>query len=97
MEENDNLVITPVVPAKWYKGEKITVSKASTYFGQLNYTIESNAKGATLTLKPKYTRLPENIEWVVPVKYKKILVDGKLYSGKRIIVPAKTKQLKVFY
>jgi len=97
MEEEGALVITPVVPAKWYKGGKVSVSKATTYFGQLNYSIEATAKSATLTLHPKYVKLPQNIEWSVPVKYKKVLVDGKPYNDEKIIVPAKTKKIQIFY
>jgi hypothetical protein len=97
LEENNNLLITPVVPARWYKGEKITVSKAATYFGQLNYTIETSQTGATLKLSPRYTQPPRQIEWITPVKYKKVLVDGKIYSGEKIIVPARTKKVQLFY
>jgi hypothetical protein len=97
MEEENNLVITPVVPADWYRGQKITVSKAATYFGQLNYTVETTAKTAVLTLHPRYTRPPRQIEWALPVKHQKVLVDGKPYSGAKIIFPAKTKKAQVFY
>ncbi|MDR1996883.1 MAG: hypothetical protein LBQ83_00950 [Candidatus Margulisbacteria bacterium] len=97
LEEADTLVITPVVPVSWYRGQKFSVSNAATYFGQLSYAVESTVRGATLTLRPKYTLPPQNIEWAVPVKYKKVLVDGKPYHGKKIIVPARTKQVKIFY
>ena len=97
LEENQTLVITPVVPAKWYRGEKISVSKAPTYFGQLNYTIDSSVRGAVLTLNPHYTQAPQHIEWAVPVKYKKILVDGRPYNGPKILVPARTKKVQIFY
>jgi hypothetical protein len=33
----------------------------------------------------------------VPVKYKKVLVDGKIYNGARIIVPARAKKVQLFY
>ncbi|GBR75634.1 glycosyl hydrolases family 15 [Candidatus Termititenax persephonae] len=97
LEENNDLLITPVVPARWYKGEKISVSKAATYFGELNYTIASSARGATLTLQPRFTRRPRRIAWVVPVPYRKVLVDGQIYHGEEISVPARTKQIQIFY
>ena len=97
MEEDNNLIITPVVPARWYKGEKISVSNAPTYFGNLNYSIDTSAKGATLTLQSKFPLPPQHIEWVLPVKYRKVLIDGKIYNGEKIIAPAKTKKIQVFY
>lgn len=99
MEENNRLIITPVLPLNWLKKkEKITVRQAPTYFGVLEYTIEINSpKELILNLKTDFDKKPKFIEWNLPVKIKKALVDGKPVpaDGKKIVISPSAKKIQV--
>ncbi len=98
-EENDNLVITPVLPKEWVKaGNKIKLEKAPSYFGLINYEIEfKTKKNVTLKLKNKFAKLPQEIEWNLPFNIKSAAADGEKieFSGKKVVFSPKVTQLSV--
>lgn len=100
MEEDNALIITPVVPKAWYApGETISVSKAPTYFGNINYSIKADKnKTFTLTLANNYTEQPRCIEWNLPFTILEATVDGKKAeptAKTRLMFSAKAKKIRV--
>mgnify|MGYP001044243408 CR=1 FL=1 len=77
-EEGGTLVITPIIPQRWIEpGEIIEVKNAPSYFGEINFKIESTYKMVVLDLDNHYIKSPEYIEFSLPVRIRKIRIDGK--------------------
>ncbi len=67
LEEEDHLVITPVLPAEWTaENNVIKVENAPTYFGKLSYTIAFGERTGTLVVHGDWRQAPEHIEWDLP-------------------------------
>lgn len=99
LEENNNLIITPVLPKDWAKaGNKIKLDQAPSYFGLINYEIEfKTKKDVVLRLKNKFEKLPEKIEWNLPFKIKSAAADGKKieFNGTQVVFSPKVKEVKI--
>ena len=66
-EEDDHLVITPVLPENWTaEMNVIKVEDAPTYFGKVNYTIAFGERNATLVVNSDWRAAPAHIEWNLP-------------------------------
>lgn len=67
VEEEDHLVITPILPQDWVlENNIIKVEKAATYFGDVNFTIAFGERTATLVVRSDWRAVPEYIEWCLP-------------------------------
>lgn len=66
-EEDDHLVITPVLPEDWTaENNVIKVEGAATLFGDVSYTIAFGERTGTLVLNADWHEPPEYIEWNLP-------------------------------
>ncbi len=68
LEEDDHLVITPILPAEWTaEMNVIKVEDAPTYFGNVSYTIAFGERTATLVLNGDWRdETLRYIEWNLP-------------------------------
>lgn len=67
-EENDHLVLTPILPDDWvFETASIQVKRAATYFGDVDFTLAFGDHNATLVLNGKWREPPSYIEWHLPI------------------------------
>ncbi|MBN2532813.1 MAG: hypothetical protein JXB88_07980 [Spirochaetales bacterium] len=77
-EDDEGLIITPVIYHRWMEaGEFIEVKNGPSYFGRINFTIESCSDRIILHLDNDYTVPPGYIEFSIPFFIQKVLIDGK--------------------
>lgn len=82
-EEGDTLVLTPALPAEWTAETTVMrVDRASTYFGEVNYTIAFGLHAATLVLKASWRQRPTSIEWNLPFR---VLDAGSQAGGPEVV------------
>lgn len=66
-EEQDHLVITPVLPEDWTaENNVLKVEDAPTYFGRVSYTIAFGQRTGTLVLDADWREEPVYVEWDLP-------------------------------
>ncbi len=99
-EEDNGLVITPVLYHRWMEaGEVMEVKKAASYFGEINFRIESRPDQIELHLNNKYFKKPEFIEFSVPFSAKKALAGNKEiqpYTGSRFRFSSDVEKVIVY-
>jgi len=67
-EEQDRLILTPVLPRGWIeKGSIISVGRGPTYFGPVDFTIRRREERVELIFKGHFRIPPAEIEWNLPV------------------------------
>jgi hypothetical protein len=67
-EEDDHLVLTPVLPEEWvFETASVKVERAATYFGDVDFTLAFGERNATLVLKGKWREPPAHVEWNLPM------------------------------
>ncbi|MBN2444916.1 MAG: hypothetical protein JXJ04_26410 [Spirochaetales bacterium] len=99
-EDGDGLIITPTVYHRWMEaGELIEVKQGPSYFGKINFAIESRPDKIILNLNNDYTQQPKYIEFSIPFFITKIFVDGKereISHKSRIQFHPQAKEVVVF-
>ncbi len=99
-EQGRELHLASTLSPEWAKpGHAITVKRAPTYFGQVNYRLEFANDGATLRLDNQFTEAPQDIVVHVPwwAEVHNATADGKAVAARdgNIVVPAGTKTLQL--
>lgn len=80
-EEEDHLVLTPVLPVDWTaENSVIKVEDAPTYFGPVSYTIAFGDRTGTLVLKGDWRKAPAYIEWDLPFPLREVGGDVESIS-----------------
>ncbi|MCB1152191.1 hypothetical protein KDL45_00980 [bacterium] len=98
MENEDILVITPLLPREWTAwGQRVVVRSAPTHYGAVSFVIEMRDNEIVLNMAPEYRHAPRKLEWRLPMSVREALVDGQMtaVNGHRMQVPAGTKEIRV--
>lgn len=76
-EEGDTLSIGGLMPAEWFRGGQVTsVERAATRFGTVSFTITSRKEEVDLDLHPRYWKMPQKLQWIVPFDIVDAEADG---------------------
>jgi hypothetical protein len=98
-EENDRLVITPILPLEWLKKDnKIAIANAPSEFGEVNFEIlVKGPKRLALQLNTIFTDTPKTIEWNLPGNIKSVKIDGKEagFSENKVLFSAQNNKIEV--
>ncbi|MBI3741183.1 MAG: hypothetical protein HY257_05440 [Chloroflexi bacterium] len=89
-EEENHLVITPVMPTEWAaENNVIKVEHAPTYFGEVSYTIAFGANNATLVLNADWRAAPDYVEWNLPFVPRELGDEGSgaTMQNNRVKIP----------
>ncbi len=98
-EEGDTLVITPVTFRRWFEnGSTIQVKNARSYFGLLNFLIESHADFVRLQMDNHYWRPPKTIEFSTPFAIERTDQTEKvrLVNSRMIRFPSEIKEIVIY-
>lgn len=79
-EQDRRLHLLSVVSPEWVKpGQEISVKRAPTNFGQVNFDVKFIDSGASITLNNNFTQKPQEIVLHLPwyVKVSNVIADGK--------------------
>ena len=100
LEENDHLVITPVLPEDWtVENNVIKVEDAPTYFGNVSFTIAFGERTGTLVINADWRDAPEFVEWSLPFDLREAGgdVDGVEIVGRAVRLPRGAKRVVVMW
>lgn len=76
-EEGETLVITPLLPGAWFApGSRISVSRAPTHFGVVDFSISCDEAGASLHLSGRWRTPPAAIRWHSPAGSLSLAVES---------------------
>ncbi len=107
MEMGNDLYLARGTPREWLKrGQRIAVSRAPSYFGELSYSIQSHAESGRIeaTVNPPRRQLPHNLylrlRHPAQARMKRVSVNGESWSdfdpGKEWIrLPTQVTELQV--
>jgi len=104
MEDGKKLVLLPCVPASWLKnGRHIGVGKAPTYFGEIDFRLESHIEENYLKLTID-ARKPPPAGYVLKLPLKKniksVKIDSKDWENfeeRKVQIPSRAKEVVIFY
>ncbi len=99
-EEDDHLVITPVLPEDWTaENNVIKVEGAASYFGDVSYTIAFGERTGTLVLDADWREAPAYIEWNLPFALRQAGgdVSGVQVVGNAVRLPRGSKRVVVMW
>ncbi|MCF7740984.1 MAG: hypothetical protein K9N00_04240 [Candidatus Marinimicrobia bacterium] len=99
-EEGENLHLLSAVSPAWIQpGEKISIHKAATYFGSVNFELECKDGSAILTLDNNFKTEPKTIILHLPwfMEVRKVYADGNSVNKdqKKINLPAGTHKVEI--
>ncbi len=78
MEQEDTLIITPLIPESWLDwGKRVVVREAPTHFGPVTYSIECRQSEIILTIHTYFRNAPRFLRWDLPFVVYEALVDDK--------------------
>ncbi len=100
LEEEDRLVITPVLPEDWtIETSVIKVEEAPTYFGNVSFTIAFGERTGTLVLDGDWRAAPASIEWNLPFALRDAGgdIEGVEISGHNVRLPKQAKRVVVMW
>ena len=103
-EENEKIILLPCIPESWLEdGKCIEIKKAPTYFGEINFRLESHLKKEfiKLTLSAQKTP-PKGYILVLPFgkNIKGVKIDGKDREGferGKVNIPSQAKKILLYY
>ncbi|MBN2191091.1 MAG: hypothetical protein JW728_07780, partial [Candidatus Aureabacteria bacterium] len=103
-EENGSLLLLSCVPEKWFDdGKVIEIENAPTYFGNVNFKVESFIKDGFIKISFNNNSPPE-AGYVICSPLKKkisgVTVNGVPLKGvltEKITVPPETREVKIYY
>jgi hypothetical protein len=99
-ERDGQLHLLSCISPEWIKARKaITVRRAPTVFGQVNFELNGASGGAVLTLENKYVEKPRELVLHLPwfMNVQSVEADGKRLpaSGSAVILPVDTRQVRI--
>ena len=100
LEENDHLVITPILPEDWtVENNVIKVEDAPTYFGNVSFTIAFGERTGTLVVNAEWRDAPEFVEWSLPFDLREAGGDvaGVEIVGRAVRLPRGAKRVVVMW
>jgi hypothetical protein len=101
LEENDKLILTPVIPKDWlHLFEEIKVKKAPTHFGKIAFKYIVSKEGELdITLDCDFNTPPRAIEINLPVQILKTEINGheQEINSDRFLVSPDTNKIKVYF
>lgn len=101
-EQQEHLHILSCISPDWVKsGEKISVHRAPTYFGEVNFDLEFGRDGATLTLNNHFTKSPKTLVLHLPwfMRMESVTADGKLLKADEssVDLPLNANKVKIVW
>jgi len=99
-EEGDTLVLTPSLPLDWLEeGKEIAVRQAPSHFGLIEFTLFSEKEKVKLNLNCSFRKPPQSIEFNLPKRIVKAVVEGKEVSFKenKVILTPGVREVEVFF
>ena len=101
MEEQDVLVLTPVIPREWISWfETLSVENGTSYFGTINFSYEVNKENELdITINNQYVKPPKAIEINLPTTIFSIKIDDHIQevNDTKFLISPLTQKLKVFF
>lgn len=99
-EQDDQLHLLSCVSSEWVKsGEKISISLAPTYFGQVNFALSCEPEAAALALNNQFIENPKELILHLPwfMEVSSIQADGKSMPVKNSMVslPVETRRVEI--
>ena len=96
-EEGDDLHLMSVVSPAWLKG-MVSVKRAPTEFGEVNYELRPEAGGAVLSLQNRWSQAPATLVVHLPesVVVASVSADGKpaRVANGAVTIPAGTREAR---
>ena len=101
-EQDRRLHLLSVVSPEWVKpGDAVSVKRAPTNFGEVNFELRSTETGATLELNDRFKNAPQEIVLHMPwfVSVSSLTADGtKLASsGNSVVLPATVHSVQIVW
>lgn len=100
--ERGNLHLLSCISPEWVKsGKEISVHRAPTYFGEVNFDIAFKKGGATLTMDNHFMNDPKalilHLPWFMDVK--SVIADGKVMKvgGAMVYLPIKARKVNIVW
>lgn len=76
-EEGETLTIGGLMPPDWIRaGHTVAVERAPTRFGTVSFTITGRKDEVELVLHPRYWKMPQKVQWIVPFDILSAKADG---------------------
>ncbi len=99
-EQGRELHLLSVVSPEWVgNGKKISVRRAPTEFGQVNFDVEFRNGGATLTLDDRFVAQPQSLVLHLPwfMSVSAVTADGKqaLIKDGAVVLPPATRKVEI--
>ena len=99
-ERSDTLHLMSVMSPAWAgNGKHIRVTDSPTYFGTVSFTARFHVQGVDITLKPRFSRSPENIAIHIPYFARFMNSNvGKLRTGSTgtmLMIPPETRTVNI--
>ncbi len=101
-EQDEQLHLLSCISPEWvHNGPKISVSRAPTYFGQVNFTLECKPTGAVLTFNNNFIEKPKEIIVHLPwfMEVRRVMSDGKAVAHKNsvVVLPVDTRTVELHW
>ncbi|MFA6449998.1 MAG: hypothetical protein WCX65_11035, partial [bacterium] len=78
IEEGENLVLFPLLPADWFEeGKSISIKDAPTHFGKVDAVMKSDGRRATVEFNCRWSYTPEKLIVCFPREISTAKIDGK--------------------
>jgi len=99
-EQDRRLHLLSVLSPEWLKpGDAVSVKRAPTNFGEVNFELRSTETGATLELNNRFKNAPQEIVLHMPwfVSVSSVTADGKklAVSGNSVVLPATAHSIQI--
>jgi hypothetical protein len=101
-DKQGNLHLLSCISPEWVKsGKEISVQRAPTYFGEVNFDIAFKKGGATFTMNNHFTNNPDSLilhlPWFMDVK--SVIADGKVMKVEESMayLPIKTRKVDIVW
>ncbi len=99
-EQDEQLHLLSCVSPEWVKsGERISISRAPTYFGQVNFELSCEPEAAVLSLNNQFINRPKELVLHLPwfMEVSSVQVDGKAMPAKNVTVslPIETRRVEI--
>ena len=99
-EQDRRLHLLSVISPEWVRpGQGISVKRAPTNFGQVNFDVKFTDTGATITLNNKFTQRPQDIVLHLPwfANVSGVTADGKKMNvaNNGVVLPANVRSVQI--
>ena len=99
-EQGGNLHLLSCISPYWVRsGERISVHRAPTYFGEVNFDLSFRKGGATLKMNNRFRNNPDSLVLHLPwfVDIKSVIADGKKVpvAGSMVCLPIETNIVEI--